>query len=173
MAKNPKRLKLKDATELAEQIVRHFTQDFPTSVERIEVCGSYRRKENYINDIDVVLIPKDSSMIADAINSIGNLSGGSKKITGIIEIPKFIGKSKGMNIDIYVATELDYGAQVLTWTGSKRFNIRCRAIAKSKGLKLNQYGLYKNDILISSTESGILTELGLQEEFENPIMRVS
>ena len=48
-----------------------------------------------------------------------------------------------MQVDVNLTTEESWGASILMWTGTKELNVKMRAVAKEKGLKLNQYGLFR------------------------------
>jgi len=121
------------------------------------LCGSYRRNLNTIGDMDYVLVvDHGKNNISDKAHELKDkITSNSKR--SIIEYPTEEGN---IQIDFYSASNEDFGAQVLTWTGSKDFNIRCRGMAKRLGFKLNQYGLFQNEQLISTNEAEILNKLG-------------
>jgi len=52
---------------------------------------------------------------------------------------------KGINVDIRVIVKDEFPSAINYFTGSKEHNIRLRQIAKEKGYKLNEYGLWKNE----------------------------
>jgi hypothetical protein len=83
-------------------------------------------------------------------------------------------KYRDEKIDVYRTDEDSLGAMKLHLTGPKEYGIYTRMIAKKKGMKLNQYGLFKNDKLVASkTEEEILSSLGLKylEPFERDRFR--
>ena len=66
-----------------------------------------------------------------------------------------------MFADIFIYEDL--APFLLYATGSKQFNKNMRGIAKSKGFKLNQHGLYKGSKkIICKTEEDIFEHLGMQ-----------
>ena len=83
------------------------------------------------------------------------------------------GKTKAMVIlknnmqsDIRVVKLNSYGAALQYITGSKIHNIRLREIARKKGLKLNEYGLFRlkdNKMLKSDNEESIYRQLGFDK----------
>lgn len=69
---------------------------------------------------------------------------------------------QGFDVDIRVIPEGDYGSALQYFTGSKEHNIATRKIAIGKGLKLNEYGIFrKNKKIASRTEENVYKIIGL------------
>lgn len=142
--------------------------------ERIEIVGSQRRGNKNPTDIDIIIIPKHfaegngpyyceycNNKIIETIKKIGGkiLRQGKSIISFNIN---------GIQADIYFATKEDWGAMLLTYTGSFGHNIGLRKIAQSKGLLLNQYGLWKGKQRIAgATEEEIYKALD-RPRFKKP-----
>jgi len=129
-----------------------------------EVCGSYRREKTTSGDIDVLISKvgtleknKDSTSLELFVNKLKeNIKTNDDKPLLIDDITdknfetKYMGFAKYKDnpvrrIDIrYVAYDSYYSA-LLYFTGSAELNKKMRNIAKSKGLKLSEYGLFKTD----------------------------
>ena len=70
---------------------------------------------------------------------------------------------EGFDVDVRVIDKKSYGAALQYFTGSKEHNIITRKIAISKGLKLNEYGLFKGSKMIAGEkEEQIYEKLGMQ-----------
>lgn len=131
-----------------------------------EICGSIRRQVQQVNDIDMVV---DSPPLAvlDILhkrqNKIRVVSSGERVMVIVLDkIP----------YNFYWAHESEWGAMVLFLTGSSKFNIKCRAKAKERNLKLNQYGLWRADgSLVTAQEKTILRKLEMFQ-FADPTTRV-
>ena len=68
----------------------------------------------------------------------------------------------GIDADIRVIADNSFGAALQYFTGDKRHNITLRSIAVKKGLKLNEYGLWRGKKLIAGkTEEEIYESLGM------------
>jgi len=134
---------------------------------RAEIVGSIRRKEKKIKDIDIVCIPNNLEEIIKYISDYIK-DNNFKRIRGGLKLISF---NTGLcNVDIYFATEDNWGAMLLTFTGSGKYNIGLRRLAKSKGLKLNQYGIWlENKCLASKTEEAIYRLLN--KEWKLPELR--
>jgi DNA polymerase (family 10) len=67
-----------------------------------------------------------------------------------------------VQVDCRVVEQKSFGAALLYFTGSKNFNIKLRQIAIRKGLKLNEYGIFRKENLVSGkTEEEMFKALGL------------
>jgi DNA polymerase IV (family X) len=56
----------------------------------------------------------------------------------------------GLECELRIFREEEFGAALLYFTGSMEFNVELRKLARSKSMKLNEYGLYKNGKRIAS-----------------------
>jgi DNA polymerase/3'-5' exonuclease PolX len=149
--------------EQAEHI-RLITSIAPTAMP----AGSYRRGAPTSSDIDIVLrepIPE----IVDKLTKIGYIihtfASGARKFSGIVKHPRF---PRFRHLDLVMTTPRCYPFAMLYFTGPARFNIVMRVKAKRKGLKLNEYGLFKDDQPLPgiTTERDIFAALGI--EYKEP-----
>jgi DNA polymerase/3'-5' exonuclease PolX len=95
--------------------------------------------------------------VTNLVNAINNsnkikiihvFSQGPVKLGCIIHFVKY---KFNVKLDIFAASAHDYMYQLLFTTGSAKFNIFTRAIAKRRGYLLNQHGLYENGNLLPIT----------------------
>jgi DNA polymerase/3'-5' exonuclease PolX len=148
-----KNVSLEEATEIAEELKNYF---LPV-VSKIAICGSIRRKKSKVNDIDIVLIPKENRTFNILIN---HLEGAQilKRGTKLIEFGY-----REMQTDLYVATPETFETLKLIRTGSTSHNIKLCMIAKKKGWSLHADGTGllsdENNELIANTEESILIAL--------------
>jgi len=121
-----------------------------SNVKKFEFCGSYRRLCSRVSDIDVLIVlePEDSSPnpIFDYCENIlkySRLWRGDKKASY---------KADGyVQIDFKIVPEHSWVFALCHYTGSKEENIRLRRLASSRGLKLNEYGIFKDDEFIGNS----------------------
>lgn len=150
---------------------------------RLKICGSYRRKKPFSNDIDVLLTHpdiktklelknkknylrilvdklKDDNFLIDAMT----YEDFETKYMGFCQLTTNKNKYPIRRIDIrYVAFESYYTA-LLYFTGSGNFNRKMRGLAIELGYKLNEYGLFRKDgtrIEVNS-EKEIFEKLGME-----------
>jgi Histidinol phosphatase and related hydrolases of the PHP family len=68
----------------------------------------------------------------------------------------------GIQMDVRVVPQNSWGAALAYFTGSKAHNIRVRELALEKGLKINEYGVYRGEEWIAGrTEEEVYGALGL------------
>ncbi|PIO08454.1 hypothetical protein COU59_01565 [Candidatus Pacearchaeota archaeon CG10_big_fil_rev_8_21_14_0_10_34_12] len=124
--------------------------------KKIQVAGSIRRWEKNSKDIDIVLIPKDREKLEDFMRKKGRfIQGGNEKSRWRIE---------GVKVELYYADNInEWGSMLLAYSGKKGSNIGLRIIARMKGMKLSQHGLFNrktNRRIAGRTEREIYRALG-------------
>jgi len=140
------RMSLGTAFPVAKRIVE--TLRLKTGSEKIEWAGSLRRMKEDIGDIDILATGPDREKIIYTFTHLPEvkeiLASGETKASVIVE--------GGLQIDLRVVEEDSYGAALQYFTGSKAHNIHLRGIGKSKGIKINEYGVFKGDRKIGGKE---------------------
>jgi len=127
--------------------------------EKIDVVGSIRRMKETIGDIDFLVISKNPDPIMDFFVSLP----GVVKIWGKGKTKASVRMQNGYDMDIRVVPRISYGAALQYFTGSKEHNVVLRKIAIEKGLKLNEYGLFRGAKMIASdNEKDIYKALGME-----------
>ena len=128
-------------------------------VEQIHIVGSLRRMKETIGDIDFLVASKNPEKVMDFFVSLP----GVVKIWGKGSTKSSVRMEEGLDVDVRVIDKKSYGAALQYFTGSKEHNIITRKIAISKGLKLNEYGLFKGSKMIAGEkEEQIYKRLGMQ-----------
>lgn len=123
---------------------------------KIQVAGSIRRKEKNPVDIDLVLIPRDKeskTKIEAFMSKKGRfVQGGEKEATFRVE---------GVKVELYYTILREFGATLLAYSSETGASIGLRVVAKKKGFKLNQHGLFKKGKFVAGrTEREIYKKLG-------------
>lgn len=138
-AQASQRLGIVDAMEMGEDIIA-AVKKLP-AVLKAEICGSLRGKET-IGDIDIVCALKDptqSEAVAAAFVKLPLVSRvlaqGSTKSSVLTKI--------GLQVDLRIVPIDSFGAAVQYFTGSKEHNTKLRGLAQTKGMTLNEWGLYR------------------------------
>ncbi len=140
------RMNLGMAFPVAKRIVETLRER--TGSQKIEWAGSLRRMKENIGDIDILATGPKHEKIIETFTHLPEvkqiLASGETKASVIVE--------GGLQIDLRVVDEDSYGAALQYFTGSKAHNIRLRGIAKGKGIKINEYGVFKGDRKIGGRE---------------------
>jgi len=127
---------------------------------RAEVAGSVRRCKEIIHDIDIV---------ASAESGVEKIMDRFTRLPGVEEViakgetKSSVRLSSGIQVDLRVVGDREYPYALLYFTGSKEHNTMLRGIAKDKGLKLNEYGLFRGEKAVPcKDEAGIYKALGME-----------
>jgi len=137
-------------------------------VERIEVAGSIRRRRDSIKDIDIVATSPDPAAVMEAFVNLTQVYDvpmrGPTRASVIIR--------DGVQVDLRVVEPESYGAALAYLTGSKAHNVRLREMAQKRGLKINEYGIFReedNQRLGGENEEDVYRLLDLP--FVPPVLR--
>ena len=113
-------------------------------VMRAEIAGSLRRRKETIADVDIVGAVEDPA-------ETGKVLSGFVKLPGIVQVlvqgesKASVKISNGMQADLRIVPNENYGAALIYFTGSKEHNVKIRGLALKKKMTLNEWGLYKLD----------------------------
>ena len=157
LTKNKKpRLLYNQAEEIVQRITDHMSGC--KEVIKMEACGSFRRKNATIGDLDIPISTKDPEKVLEyflKFPEIGEtLVVGDKKASVVLK--------NDVQVDIRVSEPKAYGSMLQYFTGSKQHNILLRNYALNKGLSLSEYGIKKGDSLEEfGNEKDFYEELGL------------
>ncbi len=125
----------------AETLVGHLLEHMRAleGIEQMEVAGSYRRGCETVGDLDLLVEAPDAGAVMDQFGRFAE--GGEVLARG--ETKMAIRLSGGMQIDLRVVPQESFGAALQYFTGSKDHNVVVRGLAKQRGLKINEWGVYR------------------------------
>lgn len=127
-------------------------------VEKISPAGSVRRKKETIGDADFLVVSKKPKKVMDSFVSLP----GVIKVWGKGNTKASVRTREGFDMDIRIVPRESYGSALQYFTGSKDHNIATRRIAIGKGLKLNEYGVFRgNKMVAGKTEEEVYKALGM------------
>jgi len=140
-----KTTRLVDAQAIGEQLVAYLKES--SSIEQVEIAGSFRRKKEVVGDLDVLVSASTGKKAIDHFLKFDLID----KITAHGNTKAAIRLLSGLQVDLRVVPKKSFGAALLYFTGSKAHNIALRKRAIDRHLKLNEYGLWKNKTMVAST----------------------
>jgi len=141
---------LAEALQIADEFIKPLKS--LAEVKMISPAGSLRRKKDTIRDIDILVISDKPQKVMDKFVSLPQVS----EVLAKGETKASVRTDRDIQVDCRVVEEKSFGAALLYFTGSKNFNIKLRKLAIKKGLKINEYGVFKNDkFLVGKTEEEI------------------
>ena len=163
-------------------------------VERVVPAGSLRRRRDTVGDLDLlVTVRGGSAAVMQRFVSLPQvarvLSQGRTRASVVLSTkrraaPSFLDPRGGragpgpalgalgssLQVDLRVVPADGFGAALVYFTGSKAHNIALRRLAQSRGLKLNEYGVFRGDERVAGdTEASVYAALGLP--FVEPELR--
>ncbi|MGE0610156.1 MAG: DNA polymerase/3'-5' exonuclease PolX [Pirellulales bacterium] len=151
-----KRFYWSEADGYVQSILEHLKAC--PSLEQIEASGSYRRGKETVGDLDFLVVSNDSSEVMDRLAAYEGVSAtlarGETKMS--------IRLANGLQVDLRVVPAESFGAALQYFTGSKDHNVILRGMAKDRGLKINEYGVYRGETAIAGrTEKDVYAALDL------------
>ncbi len=140
--KSKERIALVEAYPMAQEVLEYMKR-VSSLIENISVAGSLRRMKETIGDIDILVSAKRENW-----KSIHEHFVSYPEILEVLakgETKSSIVLKSGRQVDLRTVEPHHWGAALQYFTGSKQHNIRIRDIAKEKGLKVNEYGVFRAD----------------------------
>ncbi len=151
-----RRFKLAIAAQYADPFLAYLKQS--PGVKHVMAAGSYRRAKETIGDLDILATARLGSTVMDRFVSYHEVaevvSHGATRST--------VRLACGLHVDIRVVSEASYGAALQYFTGGKAHNIVLRQLAQQRGLKLNEYGVFRGEERVAGeTEESVYATVDL------------
>jgi DNA polymerase (family 10) len=128
-------------------------------VTRAAVAGSVRRRKETIGDLDFVVSARDPGAVARAFASMPEVA----HVHGRGPTKVMVRLATGIDADLRLVPAASFGAAIAYFTGSQAHNVALRRIAQRRGMKLNEYGLFRGARrLAGRTEAEVYEALGLE-----------
>jgi len=148
------RMLLGEALQLSMRVLEHLKP----FADQVTIAGSLRRMKETVGDLDVLAVGDKSIVIQEFVEMDGVvevLARGETKASIMLD---------ERQVDLRVMENEEWGASLQYFTGSKEHNVRLREIAKGKGLKINEYGVFSidtNERVCGAEEEEVYRILGL------------
>jgi DNA polymerase (family 10) len=134
------RISIAEASIIADGIVAYLSE--APGISRVSPAGSLRRMKETVGDIDILACGKDGPAIIHHFvrnpDTLRVLAEGDTKGSVVIRTG-----ATERQVDLRIVGEKEYGAALLYFTGSKAHNIKLRGLAKERGLKISEYGVFR------------------------------
>lgn len=144
------------ARQYAEPLVAYLHA--VAGVQEVVVAGSYRRGQETVGDLDILVTTSENSSVMeqfvhyDEVQEV--VSKGSTRATVFLR--------SGLQVDLRVVAQQSFGAALHYFTGSKAHNILIRRLGQQRGLKINEYGIFKGEKRVDGdTELSVFKAVGL------------
>ena len=148
------------ADKIVERLREHMTQC--AAVDRMEFAGSYRRGKETVGDLDILATSTEAEAVMDHFGHFEDIT--STIVRG--ETKMSVRLEDEFQVDLRVVPDESFGAALQYFTGSKDHNVKVRGLAKTKGLKINEWGVYRIDgddeeLIAGKDEADVYQALGL------------
>jgi DNA polymerase (family 10) len=122
------------------------------------IAGSLRRGNETVKDIDLLAAttePQALSTWFGGLSEVDNvIAQGDTKVS--------VGLTTGINCDLRIVSPREFPFALHHFTGSKEHNVAMRGRAKQLGIKMNEYGLFRDDEpIVCGSEQDVFSALGL------------
>lgn len=126
------------AAAYAEPLCAWLTET--PGVGEVVVAGSYRRGQETVGDLDILVTAGDPAAVIERFASYDEVREIVSK--GTTRATVYLGGA-GLQVDLRVVAPESFGAALQYFTGSKAHNIEIRRRAQARGLKVNEYGVFR------------------------------
>ena len=136
------------------------------TMERVEAAGSFRRMRENVGDLDLLAVAEDRTGASAAFTRLPGvievIAAGETKATVLLAFHDYEGARRTIQVDLRILDADSWGAGLQYFTGSKDHNIRLRTMAERRGLKLNEYGVFRDEARVAGkTEESVYAALDL------------
>lgn len=159
-ATRPERLPVAYMLGIAERIEGHL-EAIP-EITRFSLAGSLRRLRETVKDIDFIIATEEYARVREQLLAIENIK--DVIASGDTKISITIADTYDVNIDFRLVGEAEYATTLHHFTGSKDHNIQMRQLAKSRGEKINEYGVEveeTGEVIQFDSEAAFFQHFGL------------
>ena len=151
-----RRFKLATAARYAEPLAGYLRR--VAGVDQVVLAGSYRRCRDTVGDLDILVTTNRPGTVMEAFVGYDEvaqvLAQGGTRATVILRC--------GLQVDLRVVETRSFGAALHYFTGSKAHNIAVRTLARKKGLKVNEYGVFRgSERVAGETEASVFAAVDL------------
>lgn len=131
------RMRWADADAIAQTLLVHM--EGIAGVRQMEMAGSYRRGRETVGDLDLLIDADAGDQAMDRLAEFPSVA--EVMLRG--ETKMSVRLDQGLQVDLRVVPAESFGAALQYFTGSKAHNVEVRGRAKSAGLKVNEWGVYR------------------------------
>ena len=151
-----KRFMIAEAGRYVHSLI-DYLKNVPGAKE-VVAAGSYRRARETVGDLDILVTARKTSPLMD-------------RFVEYDEVAEVLAKGKtrssvvlrcGLQVDVRLVAQSSFGAALQYFTGSKDHNIAIRRLGQQRGLKINEYGVFRFEKRVAGrTEESIYRALDL------------
>src|SRR5581483_8964405 len=151
-----RRFRLDVAEDFAEPLLEHLKRS--KGVVQAVIAGSYRRRKDTVGDLDILVAAHAGTDVMERFVSYDEVD----EVAAYGETRATVVLRSGLQVDLRVVPEESYGAALHYFTGSKAHNIAVRKLGLERGLKINEYGVFRGAGRVAGeTEDSVYAQVHL------------
>ena len=151
-----RRFKLAVAAQYAETLASYL-KAIP-GVAEVTVAGSFRRCRDTVGDLDVLVAADGTCPVMQKLRAYDEV----REVIASGETRTSVVLRSGLQVDVRLVPRESYGAALHYFTGSKAHNIAIRRLGQQRGLKINEYGVFRGARRVAGeTEQSVYEAVGL------------
>ncbi|MEJ2222190.1 MAG: DNA polymerase/3'-5' exonuclease PolX [Desulfobacterales bacterium] len=155
-AQKEKRFKIAAVKPTVDSLI-DFLKTVPGVID-VVAAGSYRRSRETVGDLDILVTARKSSPVMERLLEYDDvtkvLSGGDTRSSIVLR--------SGLQVDLRLVAQSSFGAALQYFTGSKDHNIAVRRRGQQRGLRINEYGVFRFEKQVAGrTEASVYKTLDL------------
>ena len=156
IADKEKRYKIAEVEPCVDSLLGYLKA--VSGVKSVAVAGSYRRSRESVGDLDILVVAANDTAVMDRFAGYDDvvevLAKGTTKSSVVLR--------SGLQVDLRMVAAESFGAALQYFTGSQAHNIAIRQIGRQRGLKINEYGVFKfEEKVAGDSEASVYQAVGL------------
>lgn len=150
------RFKLSVAAQYADTLAAYLRR--APGAKTVEIAGSFRRAKETVGDLDILVTAAPRNEVIDWFVRYDE----TKRIVAQGATKATVALRSGLQVDLRLVPENCLGAALVYFTGSKAHNIAIRKRGQERGLKINEYGVFRGSKRVAGdTEASVYRAVGL------------
>jgi len=150
------RYKFSDAEEYVDDLLVYLNE--VSDVVDVAPTGSYRRCTETIGDIDILVAAEKAPPVMEHFIGYDPV----EEVIAKGPTKSAVRLRNGLQVDLRLLAPESFGAGLQYFTGSQAHNVTLRTLAKKRGYKVNEYGVFKGDKKVAGkSEEEVYAALGL------------
>jgi len=127
-------------------------------VTKVTVAGSFRRGRETVGDLDLLVAARKPAGVMQAFTGYDEV----REVLAAGDTRSSVRLACGLQVDLRIVPQESWGAALHYFTGSKAHNIHVRRMGQRRGLKINEYGVFKGTKRVAGrTEESVFASVGL------------
>jgi len=127
-------------------------------VTKVTVAGSFRRGRETVGDLDLLVAARKPAAVMQAFTGYDEV----REVLAAGDTRSSVRLACGLQVDLRIVPQESWGAALHYFTGSKAHNIHVRRMGQRRGLKINEYGVFKGTKRVAGrTEESVFASVGL------------